>query len=88
MLKIHSNTKITREYPNRANIYDNCMYRCNFFTHIVFIHFISGLSLVITPVLAGLLETDFMKMMNFKDFFEEVERIAKLKVCCHGNIVC
>ena len=52
----------------------------SFHTYLFYSFHYSGLRLVITPVLAGLLETDFMKMMNFKDFFEEVERIAKLKV--------
>lgn len=44
----------------------------------------SGLKLLITPILAGLLENNPDKMMEFDQFFSQISRIDKMKVfLCH-----
>ena len=40
----------------------------------------SGLKNLITPVLAGLLESDIVKMSSFENFFATIENISKMKV--------
>lgn len=40
----------------------------------------SGMKLLITPLLSGLLENDFNKMTEFDDFFKEIEKINRKKV--------
>ena len=40
----------------------------------------SGMKLLITPLLSGLLENDFTKMTEFDDFFKEIEKINRKKV--------
>lgn len=39
-----------------------------------------GLKNLITPVLAGLLESDIVKMSSFENFFATIENISKMKV--------
>jgi len=39
-----------------------------------------GLKLLVTPILAGLLENNVDKMMEFNDFFGRIDRISKMKV--------
>ena len=43
-------------------------------------HMYSGMKLLITPLLSGLLENDFNKMTEFDDFFKEIEKINRKKV--------
>ena len=44
----------------------------------------SGLKLLITPILAGLLENNPDMMMEFDMFFSTISKIAQMKVCaCH-----
>ena len=58
--------------------------------------FCSGLKSLITPVLAGLLESDIAKMSSFEHFFATIEHISKMKVnvyvkriiCIHKCNVC
>ena len=40
----------------------------------------SGLKSLITPVLAGLLESDITKMLSFETFFATIETISKMRV--------
>ena len=40
----------------------------------------SGLKDLITPVLAGLLESDVSKMLSFERFFATIENISKMRV--------
>lgn len=37
--------------------------------------------MLITNILAGLMENDLAKIMDFDDFFKEIERIHRKKVC-------
>ena len=50
----------------------------------------SGMKLLITPLLSGLLENDFNKMTEFDDFFKEIEKINRKKVMilCMIIIIC
>lgn len=41
---------------------------------------IRGLKLLITNILAGLMENDLSKIMDFDDFFKEIEKINRKKV--------
>ena len=44
----------------------------------------SGLKLLITPILAGLLENNPDLMMEFDTFFSQISKIAQMKVrACH-----
>jgi len=36
--------------------------------------------MLVTPILAGLLENNVDKMMEFNDFFGRIDRISKMKV--------
>ena len=40
----------------------------------------SGLKNLITPVLAGLLESNMSKMLSFERFFATIENISKMRV--------
>ena len=40
----------------------------------------SGMKLLITPLLSGLLENDFTRMTEFDDFFKEIEKVNRKKV--------
>ena len=42
--------------------------------------FSSGLKLLVTPVLAGLLENNPAKVWDFTRFYREVKRITQMKV--------
>ena len=44
------------------------------------LYFYSGLKLLITPVLAGLLETIPDKVWDFARFYREIQRITEMKV--------
>ena len=46
----------------------------------LFLLFVSGLKDLITPVLAGLLESDISKMLSFERFFATIENISKMRV--------
>ena len=49
----------------------------------------SGMKLLITPLLSGLLENDFNKMTEFDDFFKEIEKINRKKVMItHCQVYC
>ena len=41
---------------------------------------IRGLKLLITNILAGLMENDLSKIMDFDDFFKEIEKVNRKKV--------
>ena len=45
----------------------------------------SGMKLLITPLLSGLLENDFNRMTEFDDFFKEIEKINRKKVMTHHH---
>ncbi len=49
-----------------------------------FLH--SGLKMLITPVLGGLLENDISKMFEFKDFFKWIEMVHRKKVCRYHSL--
>ena len=42
-----------------------------------------GLKLLITNILAGLMENDLAKIMDFDDFFKEIEKIHRKKVLAY-----
>ena len=46
----------------------------------LFVFFPSGLKLLVTPVLAGLLENNPAKVWDFTRFYREVKRITQMKV--------
>ena len=48
--------------------------------YLVYMCICSGLKSLITPVLAGLLESDIAKMSSFEHFFATIELISKMKV--------